>query len=59
MVKRIYCAWMLVAAFAMTGCESLEDTYSDYAGDGMIRYVGRCRCDGNARVGTSAYRMEK
>lgn len=42
MVKRIYCAWMLVAAFAMTGCESLEDTYSDYAGDGMIRYVGRC-----------------
>lgn len=42
MVKKIYCAWMLVAAFAMTGCESLEDTYSDYAGDGMIRYVGRC-----------------
>lgn len=42
MVKRIYWAWMLVAAFALTGCESLEDTYSDYAGDGMIRYVGKC-----------------
>ena len=24
------------------GCESLEDTYSDYAGDGTIRYIGKC-----------------
>ena len=27
----------------MTGCsESLEDTYSDFAGDGKIRYVAKC-----------------
>ena len=27
----------------MVGCgESLEDTYSDYAGDGKIRYVAKC-----------------
>lgn len=34
-------AWLLAALFAV-GCEDLEDTYSDYAGDGMIRYVGKC-----------------
>ncbi len=33
----------LTAAFLLTGCgESLEDTYKDYAGDGAIRYLGRC-----------------
>ena len=27
----------------LAGCnETLEDTYSDYAGDGKIRYVGKC-----------------
>ena len=24
------------------GCESLEDTYKDYAGDGPIRYLVKC-----------------
>ena len=43
MGKKIYFAWMLVAVFALAGCEDLEDTYSDYAGDGMVRYVGRCK----------------
>ena len=35
---------LLFAAVAfMTGCsESLEDTYSDFAGDGKIRYVAKC-----------------
>lgn len=36
----IYIAWMLAALFVV-GCEDLEDTYSEYAGDGMIRYVGK------------------
>lgn len=34
--------WILLALFVVGGCESLEDTYSDYAGDGAIRYVGKC-----------------
>lgn len=32
----------LLAAFALCGCQSMEDTYSKYAGDGKIRYVGKC-----------------
>ena len=26
----------------LTACESMEDTYKEYAGDGPIRYPGRC-----------------
>lgn len=37
--KYIKFLWVLLA---MAGCENLEDTYSDYAGDGVIRYVGKC-----------------
>ena len=35
---------MLVGAVALfSACqESLEDTYEDYAGDGEIRYIGKC-----------------
>ena len=33
--------WMLLALLASCN-ESLEDTYSDYAGDGKIRYPGKC-----------------
>lgn len=36
----IHIAWVL-AAFFVVGCEDLEDTYDEYAGDGMIRYVGK------------------
>ena len=43
MGKKIYFAWMLAVVFALAGCEDLEDTYSDYAGDGMVRYVGKCK----------------
>ncbi|WP_292265115.1 DUF4998 domain-containing protein [Butyricimonas sp.] len=34
--------WMCLAFFFVMGCESLEDTYSDYSGDGVIHYVGQC-----------------
>lgn len=36
--------WMiwLFAAYLIMGCEDLEETYKEYAGDGMIRYVGKC-----------------
>ena len=38
-----YIMSLLVLAVLSVGCnESLEDTYSDYAGNGKIRYVGRC-----------------
>ncbi len=33
---------LLFAALAMVSCESLEDTYKDFAGDGEIRYLGKC-----------------
>lgn len=33
---------LLFAALAMVSCESLEDTYKDFAGDGPIRYLGKC-----------------
>lgn len=32
--------WLLFALFVMIGCESLEDTYADYAG--TSRYLGKC-----------------
>ena len=34
--------WILISLVLVAGCESLEDTYSDYAGDGAIRYLGKC-----------------
>ena len=34
--------WIFLFLFAIGGCERMEDTYSDYAGDGTIRYLGKC-----------------
>lgn len=42
MVMKNRYLWILLSFLCMTGCESLEDTYSDYAGDGSIRYLGKC-----------------
>lgn len=39
--KLYYIAWLL-AAFSVISCEDLKDTYDEYAGDGMIRYIGKC-----------------
>ena len=33
--------FLLFAACLAIGCEDLEDTYKDYAGDGAIRYLGK------------------
>ncbi|MGL5683089.1 MAG: DUF4998 domain-containing protein [Marinifilaceae bacterium] len=33
---------LLLIIVTMVGCESLEDTYKDFSGDGMIRYLGGC-----------------
>lgn len=36
--------WLLLLILSIfTGCESLEDTYSDYAEGGALRYLGKCR----------------
>lgn len=35
--------WILLSLFICGGCESLEDTYDDYAGEGTIRYLGKCQ----------------
>ncbi len=43
MRKRKYIINLFAAAALFASCnESLEDTYSDYAGDGKIRYVAKC-----------------
>lgn len=34
--------WILLAFLGLVGCDDLEDTYSDYAGDGQIRYLTKC-----------------
>ena len=34
--------WILLPFLIVWGCEDLEDTYSDYAGDGPIRYLTNC-----------------
>ena len=39
--KFIHIIWILLV-FIAVGCEDLEDTYDEYAGNGMIRYVGKC-----------------
>lgn len=42
-MKRInYIMMMLALVVAGTGCEDLEDTYSDAAGDGRIHYLAKC-----------------
>lgn len=39
--KNIYFNIFLSIFFFLAGCgESLEDTYKDYAGDGVVRYIG-------------------
>lgn len=40
-MKKIY-LWLLLPLLILGGCESLEDTYKDYAGDGPIRYLVKC-----------------
>ena len=43
-MKRIYIVIVLTAIFAgiFAGCEDQEDTWDDYAGNGRIRYTGKC-----------------
>ena len=42
MKRKLYYIVGLFIAFLVFGCESLEETYDEYLGDGMIRYVGKC-----------------
>ena len=39
-IKNILC--IVIMGLLLGGCEDLEETYAGYAGDGAIRYVGRC-----------------
>ena len=32
----------LLACLSFAGCEDLEDTYEEYAGDGAVRYLAKC-----------------
>ena len=41
-MKRIKYLVGILFIFIVSCSESLEDTYSDYSGDGKIRYVGKC-----------------
>jgi len=38
----LYILMPMLGAGLLSGCESLEDTYSEYAGDGPIRYLSKC-----------------
>lgn len=40
-IKNISLIVMAALAF-MTSCDSIEDTYKEFAGDGPIRYAGKC-----------------
>lgn len=43
MAKKRYFTWLIAVSICIVGCgESLEDTYKEYAGDGMVRYIGKC-----------------
>lgn len=43
MIKKSIYTIGLFAALLTAGCsESLEETYDEFAGDGMIRYLGKC-----------------
>lgn len=42
MMKKKIIYILTVILVGLWSCESLEDTYSDFAGDGLIRYVGVC-----------------
>ena len=43
-IKSMVLVWTTGLALLTCGCsESLEDTYKDYASDGSIRYLGRCK----------------
>lgn len=39
--RLLYMTWLFAAFFAMS-CEDLEDTYDEFAGNGKIRYTGKC-----------------
>ena len=47
-MKRILFA--IFCAVALASCDSLEDTYKEFAGDGPIRYLGKCT-DLSAKIG--------
>ena len=43
MIRKLYYAIGLFSAFLIASCsESLEDTYSEFTKDGIVRYVGKC-----------------
>ena len=42
MKKKLYYIVWLFAVLFIVGCEDLEDTYDEYAGNGRIHYVGKC-----------------
>ena len=42
MERKLYYIVCLIAVLFVMGCEDLEDTYDEYAGDGKIRYIGKC-----------------
>lgn len=53
MKKLYYIIGLLTALFVVSCSESLEETYDEFAGDGMIRYLGKmCGCGGKSGVGT-------
>ena len=42
-MKMLKYLWLGCLLLTFGSCESLEDTYSDYAEGGALRYLGKCR----------------
>lgn len=41
-MKRISILWIIFSLMLFAACDSIEDTYKEFTGDGPIRYPGKC-----------------
>lgn len=54
-MKTNYIISLIAIIFIFIGCESLEDTYDEFLGDGKIHYVGQCT---NIEIQPGWYRLK-
>lgn len=41
-MKHIYKCLLMALPLLLTSCESITDTFKEFAGDGEIKYLGKC-----------------
>ena len=42
-MMKYLCIFLIIVVAVLSSCETMEDTYADYLGEGKIRYVGKCK----------------